>query len=422
MGKTGSISVIRLIFHNCNKSELSSEQNKVLTKLHKITVIGVQSITTTLSLDTCRETTPEDVAFKETDDKFTVFVSRTSSQGKFMNVLICRELSRIIEVDMMTVFTCITHPAEEVNQLFEINSIAEIPIDDGHDRSWLQGTIQPNLPVTPMPIVTEKSLAPAPPPSSPPRSPTALSVHDEEHFPPLGTKPTRNLRHAPSPSPSISSFQQPSSNARQRQRSMARDSVGVSRFSQFAQSPQTSYNSGPLQPAGLANAMRDMNRLAIPVEAFVNGGQMQMMPGNSLAGPVWPPFADFNAPVSTEETDMVGIMGEHFVRCIPFYTIFRLTEDKKNTFLPLLKRYTKNFFACWMTLALTTGQASYASKFQASHCSEAEPVQTSHTWTVRDSSRGRGLGPRRRRHGMVVGPGTTLRSSRRAEKRTNRSI
>jgi hypothetical protein len=321
---------------------------------------------------------------------------------------------------MMTLFTCITHPAEEVNYLFEISSIAEIPVDDGHDRSWLQAIIQPNLPIIPTPIVTEKSLAPAPPPSSPPRSPSALSAHDAEHFPPLGTKPTRNLRHAPSPSPPTSSFQQPSSNGRQRQRSIAHDSVGVSRFSQFTQSPQTSYNSGQLQPAGPVNAIRDMSRLAIPAEAFINGGQMQMMPGNSLAVPVWPPSADFNAPVSTEETDLVGIMGEHFVRPIPFTHFASLKT--KNVFLSLLKRYIKNSFTCWMTLAPTTGQASYGPPSQASHRSEAEPTLTSHTWTGRVSSRGPGLGPRRRRHGMVAGPGITLRSSRRAEKRTNRSI
>ena len=221
---------------------------------------------------------------------------------------------------MMTLYTCITNPAEVVNYLFEMDKIAEIPDDDGHDRSWLQAIIQPNLPIIPTPTVTEKSLSPGPPPSSPPRSPTSLSVHDEEHFPPLGAQPIGNLRHAPSPSPSTSSFQQPSSNGRQRQRSLAHGSVGISRFSQFTQSPQTSYNSGPLQPAGPVNSIRDMNttRLAIPAEAFVNSSQIQMMPGGSLAIPAWPPFADFNAPVSTEETDLVGIMGEHFVRRIPF--------------------------------------------------------------------------------------------------------
>jgi len=50
--------------------------------------------------------------------------------------------------------------------------------------------------------------------------------------------------------------------------------------------------------------------------ALMNGNQI--VP-NSLAGPVWPPMANFNAPVSTDETDMVGIMGEHFVRYVSYY-------------------------------------------------------------------------------------------------------
>jgi hypothetical protein len=322
---------IRLLFHNSNKSDLSSEQTKILGKLYKISVISVQAITTTLSLDTCRETTPEDVAFKETDDKFTVFVSRTSSPGKSINALVCGALSRLIEVDMMTLFACITNPVEVVNYLFEINGIAEIPVDDGHDRSWLQAIIQPNLPIIPTPVVidvTENSPSLGPSPSPPPRSPTALSVHDVEHFPPLGARPTRTMRHPPSPSPSASSFSQPSPTGRQRQRSWAHGSVGVSRLSQFTQSPRMSFDSGPLPLAEPVNAARDMNRLAMPAEAFINGNQMQMMPpgaGSSPVVPTWPPLANFNAPVATDETNMIGILGEHHVCCFPF-THMPLTE------------------------------------------------------------------------------------------------
>ena len=72
----------------------------------------------------------------------------------------------------------------------------------------------------------------------------------------------------------------------------------------------------PLQSAGPVNALQDMNRLAMQAEAFVNGNQMQMQmaPGGFLGVPGWPPVGNFNAPMSTEETDMIGIMGEHFVR------------------------------------------------------------------------------------------------------------
>jgi hypothetical protein len=319
-GNADATLAVRLLFHNSNKSDLSPEETKVLAKLHKITVISVQTITTTLLLDKCTETTPEDVAFKETDDKFTAFVSRTSSPGESINPRICGALSDLIEVDMMTLFTCITQPVDVVNYFFKIKGIAELPVDDGHDRSWLMAMTQPNVPIIPTPVVPEKSPSPVPPPSPPPRSPTALSVHDVEHFPPLAAKPTGTVRNAPSPSPSTSSFKQPSSNGRQRQRSWAHGSVGVSEHSQFMQSPRMSNNLGLLQPAGPANALRDMSRLAVQAEALVNGNQMQMMPGSSLAVPVWPPLGNFNMPVSTEETDLVGIMGEHFVRPPPFHT------------------------------------------------------------------------------------------------------
>ena len=317
-GNTNASSAIRLLFHNSNKSDFSPEETKVLAKLHKITVISAQAITTTLSLGTCVETTSEDVAFEETDDKFTVFVSRTSSQGKSINAPICGALSRLIEVDMMTLFTCITQPVEVVSYFFKIKGIAEIPVDDGHDRSWLQAIKQPNVPIIPTPVVPEKSLSPVPPSSPPPRSPIANSVQDVEQFPPLGAKPTGTSRRALSPSPSTSSFNQSSSHGRQRQRSWAHGSVGVSEHSQ---SMQTSFNSGPLSPVGPTNALRDANRLAVQAEAFVNGNQV---PEGPLAVPLWPPFGNFNAPVSTDETDLVGIMGEHFVRRFLF-TLIRLT-------------------------------------------------------------------------------------------------
>ena len=83
------------------------------------------------------------------------------------------------------------------------------------------------------------------------------------------------------------------------------------------QSPRSSQNSGPPRAAGPANAVRDMNRLTAQVAAFMNGNEI--VP-NSLAGPVWPSMGNFNAPVSTEETDLVGIMGEHFVRYVSYYT------------------------------------------------------------------------------------------------------
>ena len=100
---------------------------KVLAKLHKITVINVQTITTTLSLDTCTKTTSEEVAFQETDDKFTVFVGSAGKLGKSINLPICRALSRLLDIEMMTLHSCITHPVDVVKGLFEFNGAAGVP-------------------------------------------------------------------------------------------------------------------------------------------------------------------------------------------------------------------------------------------------------------------------------------------------------
>jgi hypothetical protein len=276
---------------------------KVLAKLHKITVINVQTITTTLSLGTCTETTSEEVAFQETDDRFTVLVGSAGNLGKSINLPICRALSRLLDIEMMTLHSCITHPVDVVKGLFEFNGIAEYPVDDGYDRSWLQAMTQPNVPVVPLPVVPERSPSPVPPASPPPGPPAALSVHNEGHFPPLNTPPS-NTPPSNSREPSVNG-------RRRRQRSVVQGSVAPSEHSQFTQTSRSSYISGPPQAVGPASAPRDTARLSAQMGALVNNNQM--VP-NSPAGPVWPAFPNFNMPVSSEETDMVGIMGEHFVR------------------------------------------------------------------------------------------------------------
>jgi len=271
--------------------------------------VRVQAINTTLSLGPHKETTVEDVAFEEVDDKFTVYVSRTSNPGRSIHLHICKELERILEVDMMTLFSCITHPVDMVNSLFEFKGIEMIPVDDGHDTSWLQSIKEPSVPIIP---TSDVSGSPEPPPSSPPRSPTALTLHDADHFPQLGTKqskPVRDTLTVPS-----SPFQQPlSNNGRSRQRSSTNSSVGPSVHSQYMPPSSTPSRSGSLQPIGQTNNMQEMNRLAAQAAAMMN---VNHVVPNSLAQFAWPlgPVSPFNPPVPTDETDMVGIMGEHYVR------------------------------------------------------------------------------------------------------------
>ncbi|KAH9955853.1 hypothetical protein BC827DRAFT_1235201 [Russula dissimulans] len=300
------------IIRDRRKSDIPPEQTKILSKLHRMTVVSVHAINTTLSLGPCKETTSEDVAFEEMADKFTVYVSRTDNPGKSKNLHICKELERILEVDMMTLFSCITHSVDILNTLFEFQGIEKIPVDDGHDTSWVQSIKQPSVPIIPTSDVSERSSSQEQPSSSPPRSPSALSLHDEGHFPQLGTKsfkPAQNTLSVPS-----SSFQQPLSNGRLRQRSSTNSSVGPSVYSQYQYMPSspTPSSSGPSQPVGQVNAMQDMSRLAAQTAALMN---VNHVVPNSLALPAWPfgPVGSFNAPVSTDETDLVGIMGEHYV-------------------------------------------------------------------------------------------------------------
>jgi hypothetical protein len=301
------------VYHESNRSNISPEQTELLAKLRRITVFGVPSIVTTLSLDSCRETIHEDVTYEDAEDKFTVFVSNTLGPGKSIHPSICTVLGRLLGVEMMALFTCVTQPIDMLNYLFEFSGIEEVPVNDDHDRSWLQTITQPNVPVMPVQVVPEKTPSPAPSPSlpasPPPRSPTALSVHDGDHFPPLGTEPPKTSRHSPSLASAPSSCQLPPK-GRRGQRSRAQSSVGVSQHSQYMQPSRSPYNRGPLQPVVPINATRDMNRLAVLMEPFVNN--RQMVPG-ALGGALWPPLGNFNAPLATDETDVVGVMGEHYV-------------------------------------------------------------------------------------------------------------
>ncbi|KAI9435206.1 hypothetical protein F5148DRAFT_989928 [Russula earlei] len=306
------------LVHDRHKSDIPPEQTKILAKLHKITVVSVETINTTLSLGPCKQTKPEEVAFEELEDMFKLYVSRTGNPGSSIHLHICKALEPILEVDMMTLFSCITHPVDMVNCLFEFQGIAEIPVDDGKDRSWLQSFTEPSVPIIPTPVVPEGSPSPEPLPSSPPRSPTAVSVQDEGHFPPLGAKPSNSAHRVLSVS--SSSFQQPSSNGRSRQRSFAHSSVRPSESSQYMPPPLSQHNSGPLQPVGRMNALQDMSGLATPTIPSIISNQI--VPG-IVAEPFWPPAPNFNLPMATEETDRIGIMGEHYV----YKQLVRMLED-----------------------------------------------------------------------------------------------
>ncbi|KAI9443898.1 hypothetical protein H4582DRAFT_2071449 [Lactarius indigo] len=338
MGYSIRLVPVRLVYH-ANKMSLPQQAKDFLPKLRNINVIGVESITTTLSLGSYNEPTSEVVSF-ETDDKFTTFFSRTSMSGKSIDMHICKELSRLLEVDGMALFTCITQNAEVIRDLFAFHGIDEIPVDDDVDGSWLQAMLHPNEPVVPAPaaviVQNERPPSPASPPPPLPPSPSlsALSVQDAGQFPPLGTRGPKTPRRRTDTQSSQYPASPANGNGRQRRRSV-QSSVGVSEHSQFLQRSRSPLNANGLaqgqaffQPAAplalpgpVMGAARDMARLAAQAQAHANGNQMA--PG-TLGNPVWPPFGIFNVPpTATGDTDLVGVMGEHYA----YKMLIRMLDD-----------------------------------------------------------------------------------------------
>ena len=98
-------------------------------------------------------------------------------------------------------------------------------------------------------------------------------------------------------------------------------SVGVRENSPLLQQSRSLSNSAQGQallqsvvpsagPVDTTHAIR--SRLAAQAQAFLNGNQM--VPGTP-GNPIWPPYGNFNVPPPvTDKKDLVGIMGEHYVR------------------------------------------------------------------------------------------------------------
>jgi hypothetical protein len=411
------------VYHT-NKASLPQYTKDLLPKLRQITVIGVESITTTLSLGSRHEQTPEDVSFEETHEKYTVFFSRTGGHsGKsIIDMHICRQLSRLLDVDMMMLFTCISQNAEDVHRLFEFMGIGEIPPDDDIDGlcSWLQGMLHPNEPLVPAapeaPAAAVVLVVPEQPPGPtssplplPPPSPSSLSVYDTQQFPPVGLRGPQTPR--PSTSTQLNPFF-PSSPGQQHNgrpghlsAAAAQSSVGVAEYSQFVQrcsrSPQAL--AAMMMPAATPNIAGTNTRLVAQAQALLNRNMM-MVTGTS-GNPVLPPFGNFNVPpMATEESDLVGVMGEHYVRFVLFF-------EKKNALLILRDRCTKCLCRCWTTLGLITGLANYDTVYLVSRHSAVQrlPMLISRTTTRADSSRASGLVLRKPRCGRADGRGIILK-------------
>jgi hypothetical protein len=392
----------RLVYHT-NKASFPQRAKDLLVKLRKITIIGVESIATILSVGPYNELTSEDVSFKETDDKFTVFFCRSGGiLGNSLNLHICQELSRLLEVDMLMLSTCISHNIEYLHELFEFRGIEEIP-DDNVDGSWLQMMLNPNEPVVPAPVsVVASANEPPPSPASPP-SPQS-SVHDAKPFPPRRTRePKTECEPSTQPSHLPENVHNDASVSEGERHRSTESSVGVS-----GQGPALLQHPVPLHAP--MTTTRDIVTLTVKPKVILNRNQRA---SGTPRNPVWPLFVPATA---TDDKDLVRAMGEHYVRSASFPLAETLIQ------CGMYGRGTRCLPRCWTTLGRTIGQASCGAVPPALRRSVGRPMRPFCTTIRVDSSRASGSARRRPLRGVAVGRGTTLRSRRRPERRTNRFI
>ena len=122
-------------------------------------------------------------------------------------------------------------------------------------------------------------------------------------------------------------------------------------------------------------AIHSQDRAVIP-QSHASQGWVNLRKQYLPAARDWPVVDKVVFPMTsmpTDETDLIGIMGEHFVRLFDSYPARRKVTP--------LKRYTSYSSAPWMTLAPTTGLANFATSSRASHLSKVKPTPTLRTST-----------------------------------------
>lgn len=205
---------------------------------------------------------PQDVSFEETDEKFIMFFSRAAGDlSDTLDFAICEELSRLLEIDIMLLSSCISRSVGYIHKLFKHEGIEEIPVDNDEDRSWLEAMLHPNDPVVPEPVTP------------------STSAHVRQSMGGLGVpgRP-RGWRRYGTPDPFV------------------REDASVD----GGQSPSVHSSAGSSEwgPAPAAN----------------DGVQTVPSEPRNLP-PLLPLFVDF-PPTSTDDRDLVRVMGENYVRFV----------------------------------------------------------------------------------------------------------
>ena len=294
---------------------------------------------------------------------------------------------------MLMLSTCIFHNVTYLHELFEFHGIEEILDDNEVDSSWLQVMLHANESIDAP--ANQRSLSPASPPSSllPPPSPSALPVDDDKQSPTFGAHEPKTLRQPTGAQPS-----HPPADDNEHAIAISGPTLAL------------------LQPtAPLAvpiGTICDIGRLAGQTQTSLNEDHMvSRTPGN----PVWPISVNFNVPPSvTDDTDLVRVMGEHYVRP-SFPSTERLYQYR------VYDRPTKCSSGCWTTLGRIIGQVSSDTVPPALRHSVGQHMRPLCMTIRADCSRASGLAGTRPLRGIAAGRGTTFRSKRRAERTANRS-
>ena len=266
---------IRHVYH-ANQGHLPQRAKDLLLKLRNVTVIGVERIITTLSLGLFTEQVLEDVSIEEMDDKFTVFFSHTlRNSSRALHRHICQELSRILNVDTMHLYQCISADLEDLEELFKLCGIKEIPTDND-DGSWVQSMLH-SEPVVPSSTASN------------------LSRPDLDA---LRARLAKKKSDTPMPRP--------------------RRGCTCGQSSPSLASGSNRLGKGPAPLAVPMGTSPGIDRSTVPSQRSVNGNNVVL---GTLGNPVWAPFGAFNVPPpATDDKDLVGVMGEHFV-CFLFLSL-----------------------------------------------------------------------------------------------------
>ncbi|KAI0316836.1 hypothetical protein OF83DRAFT_1172519 [Amylostereum chailletii] len=119
--------IARMICHK-QRGVLTDDQIIYLTRVQNITFFNVDSINATISLDAYIFTSEEGIAFEEdkTSSGIIVLVSQQRSSKKPVDLEVCDHSARVLDTDVLNVFTCVSQEEKMLDQLLRFAGIKQL--------------------------------------------------------------------------------------------------------------------------------------------------------------------------------------------------------------------------------------------------------------------------------------------------------